>query len=288
MEAHIFFFCTSTILTISFFLIISLPKSYSENHDDAYHECGRPYNCGTIQMPNGAYPFWTDDRPRYCGSTDGLKLNCSENHSVSFEVGTQIFNVTQINQEHHILTVVRADVDYDNCSSDLTNVSFSLTSQINLSIFGSVKNVTLFYDCPSSISGLNKFPCKAPSNSNIYYAFENDAEYGVLRSQCGRLIQVPISSDGIDLNIAQDGIVVLNRGFDVTYMSVDESPCLNCAYSRGICGSGIDNSSQFTCFCEDGPQNSECHHHHRSTTKSRVKAEVLNFLFRVSGGKAIA
>ncbi|KAF7819900.1 LEAF RUST 10 DISEASE-RESISTANCE LOCUS RECEPTOR-LIKE PROTEIN KINASE-like 2.1 [Senna tora] len=262
----------------------------SEEHD-GFHDCQGMFKCGNLD--NLYYPFWsdTDDsyygRPSYCG-IQGFQLNCHGNESPRILVGSRGFNVAWIDQYAYTVRMVRTDLAFHSCSSELTNTSLGESSS-QFQYGENVKRVSVFYDCSSSyIStvGVRNFTCEDTSGTRVYYVSEMEGDVVMRRSpeleQC-RYIQVPISeSEENGVDAIAGGIDALNnylkQGFDVQYRIGDGDRCWDCENSSGICGSVTTNASQFNCHCEDGPHHSHCNDsppHHRSSLVVKVIVDIM-------------
>ncbi|KAF7819897.1 LEAF RUST 10 DISEASE-RESISTANCE LOCUS RECEPTOR-LIKE PROTEIN KINASE-like 2.1 [Senna tora] len=297
MEAHILLLCTtSTIFTISFFLITSLPKSYSQEQD-GYKNCKGLFKCGNLD--NLYYPFWSDNsnRSSYCGR-EAFELYCREDQSPWIWVGSQNLSVKWIDPNPYAYRVrmVRPHLAFHNCSSELTNTSLGentvgVTTQFSHFQYGEhVKRVSVFYDCSSSyISsvgvGVRNFTCEDTSRRRVYYVSETEGDVLMQRfpelEKC-RYIQVPISeSEENGVDAVGGGIDALNnylnQGFDVEYIIGDGNHCSNCEATRGVCGSERYRASQFSCYCQDGFHYSDCNDNDSLTHPSTlaVKNKVI-------------
>ncbi|WVZ14967.1 hypothetical protein V8G54_012533 [Vigna mungo] len=249
-----------SLLTISiFFFLTTSPLSHCQEEGTKFSLCSRPYTCGKVS--NIYYPFWGQNRPSYCASTVQLKLNCEEpNQQTNFQLDSQNFTVLKIDALYETMRLVRTDIVYDDCSSDLTNTSLS-------SIFKfpeTVHNVTVFYGCPSGFSfGERNFTCKNDRTQFGFYAEMTDelsAEFPELE-QCELRIHVPIFRE---FSLVSDGGIdslkeAASRGFDVYYSVTDGKKCRTCEESKGFCGSMEISKNQFACHCSDGSEDLECY-----------------------------
>lgn len=225
------------------FLSTTLPQSYSQKNN-TYSTCNQPFSCGTLKITNISFPF--------CGS-DGFNLTCMHNQNTSIQVGSQKFNVLNINQTASTMRMVRTDLVYDSCSSNLTNTSLKGTP---FSFLPTVHNVTLFYECPSDSStsamGTN-FTCQNDSsNKHAFYVVNGTQEF----QNCGVSIQVQVSKDVVWDSESESGVgklkKVLDQGFDVKYGAGWSSQCKVCRESGGTCGTNGNDSDNFSCYCSGG------------------------------------
>jgi hypothetical protein len=180
-----------------------------------------------------------------------------DNQNTSIQIGSQKFNVLNMNQTASTMKIVRTNLVNDICSSNFTNTSLNGSP---FTFLQNVQNLTVFYNCPiesSSIIGknINSFTCeKNGSNKHVFYVVKNETQ---LQNQfsnlqnCGASVQVQVSMDG---TVSESGVEVVQEGFDVKY---DEgagwsSECEVCRESGGTCGTNQNDSSQFSCYCPGG------------------------------------
>ncbi|RDY09122.1 LEAF RUST 10 DISEASE-RESISTANCE LOCUS RECEPTOR-LIKE PROTEIN KINASE-like 2.1, partial [Mucuna pruriens] len=261
-----------SILTLTFFLA-TLPQSYSQEND-TYSICSQSFSCGTLS--NISYPFWGGNRPQFCGR-DGFKLACMHNQSAWIQVGSQKFNVLNLNQTASTLRMVRRDLVYDHCSSNFTNTTLSAGP---FSFLPTVQNVTVFYKCPSgnSIVG-NTFTCWNDSSNAFYVVNGTQLKQFPGLGKCGLSVQVQVS-EGVVWD-SEGGVGALEKaldhGFDVGYDAEWSSQCTACRESGGACGTNENDSAQFSCYCSAGTRASVCSTH-ESGRKKRVLKLVLGFV----------
>ncbi|KAK7841735.1 leaf rust 10 disease-resistance locus receptor-like protein kinase-like 2.8 [Quercus suber] len=114
------------------------------------------------------------------------------------------------------------------------------------------QNLTLFYGCPSGVSGLdgaNYFPCGLDNTAN-YFVNESFTGIDELFEKCHRHIRVPVLGSAL-INESLGLQNLLNQGFDVDYHNSQAITCLGCEASGGICGS-TSSQNPFVCFRYDG------------------------------------
>lgn len=256
----------SSILTLAFFFLTTLPQSYSQKND-THSICSQlSFSCGTLR--NISYPFWGGNRPQFCGR-NGFKLTCMHDQNTSVQVGSQRFNVLNINQTASTLRMARTDLVYDRCSSNFTNTSLSVSP---FSFPSTVQNVTIFYECPSGINSVvgNTFTCQNDTSKHVFYVVNGTQlnQFPDLHKYCGVSLQVQVSQ-GV---VWESGLGVLEKGFDVRYDAELSSQCTACRDSGGTCGTNENDSPQFSCYCSAGAHASVC-----STHKSMFS--FLSFLF---------
>lgn len=245
----------TSILTIVFFFLTTLPHSYSQKND-TFSICSQPFSCGTLNI---SYPFWGDNRPSFCGS-EGFNLTCMQSQNTSsIQIGSQKFQVLNINQTASTMRIVRTDFIYDNCSSNFTNTSLHSSP---FSFLPTVQNVTIFYECPSGISENNTFTCQNDSSKHGFYVVNNGTQMQQFQ-RCRVSVQVQVSQDVVWDSEGGIGALTkaLSQGFDVGYDAGWSSQCTACRESGGACGTNENNSSQFSCYCSGGTHESACPSH---------------------------
>lgn len=199
----------------------------------------------------------------------------SQNTS-SIQIGSQKFQVLNINQTASTLRIVRTDLVYDNCSSNFTNTSLHSSP---FSFLPTVQNVTIFYECPFGISENNTFTCQNDSSKHGFYVVNNGTQMQQFQ-RCRVRVQVQVSQDVVWDSEGGIGALrkALSQGFDVEYDAGWSSQCTACRESGGACGTNENNSSQFSCYCSGGTHESACPSH-KSRTKSKLVLKlVLGFV----------
>ena len=245
MNSH--YLALSSLITLFFFSTI-LPPSYCID-DERFVECSRPFDCGRIK--NIPYPFLGGDRPDYCGFP-AFKLTCRDNEYPIISFEELEFRVLNINQSHYIMTIARSDLWNIPClpapkfiDTTLDFINFDYHTPTD-------QNLTLFFGCPSEVSGLdgvNYFPCGL-DNTAIYFVNESLTGIHELFEKCHGNIGVPVL--GTALKNESLGLQnVLNQGFDVDYQNSWAITCLGCEDSGGTCGFN-SSSHPFVCLCRDG------------------------------------
>ena len=239
---------------ICLFLLTAVLRSHCQLglNETKFSVCGRPFNCGSVS--NIYYPFWADNRPSYCGI---FKLNCGPFQSVSIEIGSENFEVLDIDITNTTMALVRQPSVNDVCSQRLTNISLSPL----FSYAETVQNITIFDDCPSGVSlGGNNFTCQNDGSLNAFYVDVNQTLFhhisGLIACKRRTLIQAP-SVDGVTLepDSGLDPIArlkyTLNGIFHVKYFAGGDE-CARCSASGGICGTSGVSKDQFSCLCPQG------------------------------------
>ncbi|XP_065635068.1 LEAF RUST 10 DISEASE-RESISTANCE LOCUS RECEPTOR-LIKE PROTEIN KINASE-like 2.1 [Quercus suber] len=254
MNSH--YLALSSLITLFFFLTI-LPPSYC-NAVEYFDECIRPFNCGRIR--NIPYPFWGGNRSELCG-LPGFKLTCRDNEYpypiIRFK--ELDFLVLNIDQSHHTMTIARFDPWNSPCPPKLVNTTLDFN---NFDYTPTDQNLTLFYDCPSGVSGLEgaSFPCGLGGVGANYFVDESFPGIHELLEECNTNIKVPILRTAL-IDESVGGALalqnVLKQGFDVDYHNASSNTCWGCVASGGIC-SPLPSPHPFVCFCRDGEQPLVC------------------------------
>ncbi|KAK4280774.1 hypothetical protein QN277_012352 [Acacia crassicarpa] len=222
------------MLFLTFFFLSSFPLFHCQP-DNEYRDCQPSPYCGKVG--NISYPFWSEESCQYVRSSE-FKLNCPQHKDdyPSIQIGSQTFNVTHIDLENHIMTLMRTDFAYDDCSSQhLSDTSVSTPFNAFQYDEPSVKNVTIFYNCSSDYSTVGfEFACQPPTSYDSHsknYAFSleyvvHEPQFPDLIKNCKRRIQVPVSiePDVQPQSYSQILKQALDNGwFRVKYNKVDES-----------------------------------------------------------------
>nr|POE69661.1 leaf rust 10 disease-resistance locus receptor-like protein kinase-like 1.2 [Quercus suber] len=220
----------SSLITLFFFLTI-LPPSYC-NAVEYFDECIRPFNCGRIR--NIPYPFWGGNRSELCG-LPGFKLTCRDNEYpypiIRFK--ELDFLVLNIDQSHHTMTIARFDPWNSPCPPKLVNTTLDFN---NFDYTPTDQNLTLFYDCPSGVSGLEgaSFPCGLGGVGANYFVDESFPGIHELLEECNTNIKVPILRTAL-IDESVGGALalqnVLKQGFDVDYHNASSNTCWGCVAS---------------------------------------------------------
>ncbi|XP_057732847.1 LEAF RUST 10 DISEASE-RESISTANCE LOCUS RECEPTOR-LIKE PROTEIN KINASE-like 2.5 isoform X1 [Arachis stenosperma] len=216
-----------TLLTISLWLLLltALPPCLSQLCSQ------QPYKCGGL--PDLYYPFWGNTRPSYCGGGHQFNLTCYNSDHTFISMGSQQFEVVDIDTQAHIMTMVPKE--YDVCSPRL---DFSLSPLFWYA--KTVHNITIFYDCPSEVvSSVNNFTCGAENNQTdgVYYVGGEDEllQQNVELRKCQRRKQVPADESAPSPDGGVNALyAALEVGFQVNYVVSKE--CMTCLATDGVCG----------------------------------------------------
>ncbi|KAK4567673.1 hypothetical protein RGQ29_003435 [Quercus rubra] len=150
------------------------------------------------------------------------------------------------------MTIARLDLLNGPCPSTPKFVNTTLDFN-NFDYQPTDQNLTLFYDCPSEVSGLDgakNFSCGLDNTAN-YFVNESFTGIDELFEKCHRHIRVPVLGSTALINESLGLQKVLNQGFDVDYHNSWAITCLGCEDSGGTCGFN-SSSHPFVCLCRDG------------------------------------
>ncbi|XP_054787885.1 LEAF RUST 10 DISEASE-RESISTANCE LOCUS RECEPTOR-LIKE PROTEIN KINASE-like 2.7 [Prosopis cineraria] len=264
MDNHPIRFLTSIVI-ITFFSI-ALPQAYSQQNE-TYSVCSQSYSCGSLT--NISYPFWGHNRRSFCGR-NGFQLVCLNDQNTTIQAGSQTFNVLQINQTGFTMRLVLPESDYDLCPPNITNTSLHGSP---FSFQPTVQNITVFYDCPSQVSGANNLTCQNNSTKHAFFVNGTQLQQFSGLDSCGYRVQVPVSVDSTSDSLEN----ALDEGFEVKF---EASECATCKDSGGICGTNQQsNSSVFSCYCRDGTSHdTACSASSSSSKRNKVLKLVLGFV----------
>ncbi|XP_039066436.1 LEAF RUST 10 DISEASE-RESISTANCE LOCUS RECEPTOR-LIKE PROTEIN KINASE-like 1.3 [Hibiscus syriacus] len=139
------------------FFMSGFPVSHS--NPEIYLHCHDAlFECGKISV---GYPFFGGNRGRECG-LPGLELLCHDaTDTTTIEIAGVKYQVLDISRERQTLTIVREDLfKHDFCRLQTPIRDFVMDSELFDPAPGYTTNVTLSYDCPSSVpSNLGLFHC---------------------------------------------------------------------------------------------------------------------------------
>ncbi|TKY64809.1 Receptor protein kinase [Spatholobus suberectus] len=238
-------------------LVIStnIPTFLCED-DIHYTNCSNAFSCGSSSTSNLKYPFWGENRDKYCGGPDMEKLTC-ESGVPKINISSIKYRILDWDDTAYILTVARDDYwdDNDVCVNDPKNNTFDNTPfQYD---YGVLLNVTLFYDCnPNSPPTIpanpsTPFSITCAGGKVVYYtAVTLPSSYEV---PC-TVVVIPIFQSNAKLISNKTVSDALNGGFELNWTGNNEQ-CKTCTGSGGECGL---NGGEFQCFCRNGPQNTSC------------------------------
>ncbi|KAL4582516.1 hypothetical protein LXL04_007066 [Taraxacum kok-saghyz] len=213
--------------------------------------CGESVECGELRLE---YPFWGLTRPVYCGHP-AFQLTCQSNVPV-FNYESVNYRVLDTDATTQTMIIARNDLWNTFCPQNLYNTTYNSTL-FNGDNFGQ-RNVSLYYNCSSSIPGVqlgpNRFSCNVnESQSDGYFLIRTDLTANVPNFLCESYIDVPVNQTsagilGAGSATTDDLRSALTAGFNLRWAANDDE-CSRCIRSDGQCGS---NSDLFTCYCATG------------------------------------
>ncbi|KAA3474575.1 LEAF RUST 10 DISEASE-RESISTANCE LOCUS RECEPTOR-LIKE PROTEIN KINASE-like 2.4 [Gossypium australe] len=233
-----------------FFIIFGFPLSLSDH--DLYQNCrDAVFKCGNIST---GFPFFGGQRAMECGRL-GLELRCDNKNTTTIVISDIEYRVLAIHRDRHILRIARQDlIKYDGlCSPQIIPTRNSVLDSELFSPGLGYANVTLFYDCQSSISSrstLGFFPCDNAGStySNVSVATRNN----IRPKRCSANVTVPILRSSLEgsLNSLLGLKEALKRGVEVQWYWKDSEACGKCNDSGGACGffGPAENQTVF-CYC---------------------------------------
>ena len=216
-----------------------MPTSLRADSNE-YSKCNNStLSCGSIT--NLTYPFWGENRPKYCGEPN-LEITC-ENGFPKFSVGSVKYRILAWDIKTQNLKVAMDDY-FDSvtsiCSSDdyknntLDNTVFQYDD-------GNIVNVTLLYNCSTPLS--NSFKPLQNCSPDVYFA-----QYMPNNVPCMNVV-FPVTKAEAQVVASNPSAIqgVLQQGLGLKWASYEE--CNKCVESGGACG---NDGGQFACFCKDG------------------------------------
>ncbi|XP_048499409.1 LEAF RUST 10 DISEASE-RESISTANCE LOCUS RECEPTOR-LIKE PROTEIN KINASE-like 2.4 isoform X4 [Beta vulgaris subsp. vulgaris] len=252
--------------TFIFFLTFPLLKSEDTN----YAACSIPYSCGNITV---GYPFWGDNRPKFCGIPD-LRLKCSSDvkvHTVTNLINKGYgvpFRVLAINLSSNTI-VVSPNKLFEHCHLKESNITFISTFKPA----ASYRNIILYYGCGNGC-GYKSLNCtyKDGSTGSAYY-FDKPSDMS-RNCSCSNNVIFPVYQRGLDeLRSTKDGSIyrILTKWPIQMMYKANFTACSECQKSGGRCGSSEELSSdQFVCYCSDGSKQLVCR-----SARSKSGAAIL-------------
>ena len=235
----------SSIINTLFFFTLFFPK-YVSSDVEGYSAC-EPFSCGEIDI---RYPFWSSDHQQsYCGHPK-FKLDCQQDN-VTIDMMSQRFHVIDIDQTSKVLKMARLDLWDDPCTDEYSNV------KLDSDFFNYNSNdddYTLLYDCGPpvtytssvNIKGTISFSCPIDGGFRDAF-FVSSTDVGNLKDLgCKHSINVSVLREAVKDALQVEN--VLEKGFEVGWIGVDEGQCDGCIKSGGRCGHNVSKDA-FTCLC---------------------------------------
>lgn len=260
----------TTFQVLSCFFIFTICTSEGETAE--YKACSADYSCGAIQ--NVRYPFWGGNRPQFCGRPEFL-LSCPSRSDEypNIDIGTPKWQqVLEINTSaQKIVIALHRFLRPDPICYTQTHPTLKTTFEFS----SNVRNLSLFYSCPSSFSKYHPktFACSylSGTNGSAFYFLKRSGFTEREGMSCMYISTIPVLKRELDdLNNGNATLLgVLRKGFELEY-ALNSAACSACQSSGGQCGSSDGSPLEFVCHCPLGSQPTLC-------TKSGA-APLLAFL----------
>ncbi|KZV54876.1 wall-associated kinase [Dorcoceras hygrometricum] len=243
-----FYFCLILVI-----VVLSQIRSCICQAAASYETCSKPFRCAN--RGDVRYPFYGDGRPKYCGYP-GFELDCQTDVPL-ITIKSMPYRVLDIDNNTYSLKVARQDFWNNICPEPLVNT----TLDFQLFSFSSDdRNISLNYRCSLSSQTQTSQAVFFPFNCGPYgWSTVSTPEAAVdLRRTlgCSTNIFVPVNQTAASVlatlltPIAASGNA-LQSGFWIQW-SADNSNCLRCVESGGVCGSSNQDSESLACHCSNG------------------------------------
>ncbi|KAK2397486.1 Protein kinase superfamily protein [Trifolium repens] len=259
-----FSFIINIFLFLSLFFLIPI---HVTSDGETYKSCA-PFSCGNFT--NISYPFWSvNNQPSYCGHPNFM-LDCQKNN-LTIDIKSQKFHIIDINQTSQVLRIARLDLWSYNDTSIAPCPKKYINVTIDLDFFAYTSNYekyTLLYECDplptdSYISGSSLSSEVSQVISCLIEGEPRDA-YVVSRAKvddfkglkCKNNITVPgLKSSFIEYS---DMVAnVLDEGFEVGWIGVEDNICDGCMKSGGRCGYNVSDNA-IMCLCPNQQSYGDC------------------------------
>ncbi|XP_031743234.1 LEAF RUST 10 DISEASE-RESISTANCE LOCUS RECEPTOR-LIKE PROTEIN KINASE-like 2.4 isoform X2 [Cucumis sativus] len=228
---------------------------FSNDANEEFKACSVYYSCGVLV--NISYPFWGNERQQFCGRRE-FELNCKDNKTTTIQINSVEYNVVNINQTDHSMTIARSDLLDDYCPKIQIKTA---TLGHNLFKYSSNDlNLSLWYDCPV-LEGIRRemtFECgssEGERRGRVNYALEKKDAMNWRRnmSECRVKMEVTITKEVLTEGEKNRTMVVergMKEGFEVEYGDLYTIACEGCKEQGGACGG--NTSKEFRCVCGNG------------------------------------
>ncbi|KAL3735272.1 hypothetical protein ACJRO7_024409 [Eucalyptus globulus] len=241
MNSHLLLLC-------AVFLVLMIRMTRSQDNDDLYSNCGKPFNCGNIQ--DVGFPFWGGSRSNGCGYP-ALQLAC-ENNAASIIIANVKYKVLGVYPGTEVLEITREDFSKGICFPDFTNTTLDPAL---FSMGNGYRNHTFLYGCPNVPRPDDRieFSCVISGIANTdCYAVPGTTGPG----DCVQSVVVPVNQALLPQlgNNSTSLEKMVQQGFKVR-LEVDSAACTGCNNSKGVCGYDISKSTT-ACYCADGSSGS--------------------------------
>ncbi|KAL9244121.1 hypothetical protein vseg_017929 [Gypsophila vaccaria] len=236
------------IIVVVVQIINDIPTSLSR-HSEEYSTCSKTFSCGN--MTGLGYPFYSLDRPEYCGHPGFELLNCDQHtQKVKIMIMSQTFYVFGINQTSSTMTVARQDLlDGFGCPLTLVNITMDFSK---FQYTSSDANVSLVYgECNVNCTS---FSCPMGGKKPLPICFMTQKmmqKANMSQAMCPNRLFLPVHVT--DVVAMDDAGRYLPQGawngFELKWIA-DDVLCRKCLGSGGRCGHDF-KANKFFCFCSD-------------------------------------
>jgi hypothetical protein len=255
------FFYTVLLLVIS---IINIPTSMCDDGDQ-YTNCNIAFICEGSNITNNLkYPFWGENREKYCGGSadSNTELTC-EGSVPKITINSVEYRILGWEEPTQKLTVARDDYWNDICASSDNHKNSTFDNTLFQRDVGSSAsaNLNLLYNCNTNLP--NMFFSTTCGTTEVVYTLADPA---LITCTPTLIVEFPTSvaqaSQLANLNNINQA---LESGFDLKWGG-DYTVCQRCVGSGGACG---NDGGNFRCFCENGAHTTSCDSPMASSSKSK-------------------
>ncbi|CAN7098811.1 unnamed protein product [Brassica rapa subsp. narinosa] len=216
------------------------------SRDPKFEAC-EPKSCG--KGPKISFPFYLSGKQEpFCGYPS-FELTCDDDQELPvLGIAGEDYLIKNISYSNQSLQVVNSRASRDPCPSPMHNLTLHRTP---FSVNPSHVNFSILYNCSYNLrNDFTTYPLTCYDNTSLrsFGVFQRET----LGSSCQKLVDVPVSASGkfdVNLYLGITYIDILKRGFVLNW---DAHSCVRCNSSGGRCGH--NDSSEFVCFCPDGPK----------------------------------
>ncbi|KAE8077282.1 hypothetical protein FH972_015857 [Carpinus fangiana] len=248
----------SSMISLICILFFSFLVRKSCGVDDPHFlRCRVPQNCGDGQ--NITFPFFiqgTQQQNYYCGHP-GFPISCNINGQPTFTIVDSNYSIHKIFYQNQTLRVSNAIFSNSNtdCIPFIKNISFPL---VRFELAPKQSNLLLLYNCSNSsaLPGDLQF-YDGCYGEKVLALSEEDPKLEDVSIECKTRVVAPVEAAAYGGENHDEIRGVLGNGFWLKWKAND---CSNCEDSGGICGSMLDNNSnyRFQCFCAERPHHVRC------------------------------
>ncbi|XP_004492960.1 LEAF RUST 10 DISEASE-RESISTANCEUS RECEPTOR-LIKE PROTEIN KINASE-like 2.4 isoform X2 [Cicer arietinum] len=270
----IFFYYSVALLMIS---IMNIPTCICKD-DPLYTNCNTAFDCES-SVPNLKYPFWGENRAKYCGGDSNTEVTC-EGKVPKITIKNVKYRILDWENTTKKLTVAREDYSSgDVCAvnNNYSNSTFDNTGQFQR--FSGVSNVTLLYNCVANGDPSNMFHSVDCQNTKfVVYTVVDPTLYSTICSP-SVIVVIPILDTFTSQIASGSGLEeALKKGFELRW-TVNSPECDACVGSGGVCGN--DGGTELRCFCKDGPDKTSCNSEKASTSSASLAGFGITTFFIV-------